>query len=192
MLNRKASNYLFYGIIVAILAVIFLIRVTTVGALDSRIETLKRDNILLQAQIDALEVTVEENQNAQIDQLYELYNQVPSYYSQAELTYFTVAQLEILGIDESNSVQRTVTIDRTLTFAPDSTFDTLRDDFEIVGVEVYFNTMTTDVIDDFIDLLYNADQVFIVNNIEYVVPDGENYIGVTIGFLAFYENEDAS
>ncbi len=57
-------------------------------------------------------------------------------------------------------------------------------------MQVYFTTLDADKIEEFIDLLYNSEQVFILDSIEYTTPDGVNYIGVTVNFLAFYEIEE--
>ena len=190
MLNRKISNYMFYAILVVIVASVLLIRSITLGNINDKIDQLKAANIILQMTNDNLEKTVEENKDIQINHLFELYGKVPNQFSQTELTYFTIAQLEAIGINESVDYQRSVYVDGELTFQADSTFGKLQEDFKIVEVQVYFTTLDTDVIEEFIDLLYNSEQVFIVNSIEYTSPDGFNYIGVTLNFLAFYELED--
>jgi len=190
MLNRKVSNYMFYAILVVIVGAILLVRSITLGNINEKIDQLKASNIILQVTNDNLEKTVEENKDIQINHLYELYGRVPNYFSQTELTYFTIAHLEDIGINESIDYQRSVYVDTDITFEVGSTFGNLQEDFKIVEVQVYFTTLETDVIEEFIDLLYNSEQVFIVNSIEYTSPDGFNYIGVTLNFLAFYELED--
>ena len=146
----------------------------------------------MQAQIRAIEEIVEDNNDVQIDHLYELYSQVPNYLSVTELSYYTTAQLELVGITELADMQREVLINQSVTFSDGTLFSDLQDDFRIVEVKVYFTTQDDLVIEEFLDLLYNADQVFIVNHIEYSSPDGENYIGVSIDFLGFYEKQDES
>jgi hypothetical protein len=189
MLNRKTSNYLFYGSLLLILAVVVLIRTVAVSSLNAGIEDVTLDNRTIQNQIDALEEIVQDNKDIQIDHLYDLYGQVPNIYNKTELTFYTIAQLELVGITENPETLRAVTVDDTVTFPVDTEFDDLQDDFLVVEVEVYFNTLSVDVVDEFIDLLYQSEQVFIVNSIEYYSPDGTNYIGVTVNFLAFYDVE---
>ena len=89
-------------------------------------------------------------------------------------------------------MQRSILVNQGVTFPIETIFNDLQADFKIVEVQVFFTTQDDSTIEDFIDLIYNSDQVFIVNNIEYFTPDGENFIGVSINFLAFYEKEDAS
>ena len=190
MLNRKISNYMFYAVLVVIVASVLLVRSITLGNINDKIDQLKAANIILQMTNDNIEKTVEENKDIQINHLYELYGKVPNQFSQTELTYFTIAQLEAIGINESVDYQRSVYVDGELAFETDWTFGILQEDFKIVEVQVYFTTLDTDVIEEFIDLLYNSEQIFIVNSIEYTSPDGFNYIGVTLNFLAFYELED--
>lgn len=192
MLNRKLTNYMFYGILIAIATIVFAIRTVTLGAINTRIEDLEVSNIALQLEIDNLEKIVEENKDNQINHLYELYNQVPNYFDQTELTLFTNAQLESIGINESFDDNTDVYIKIDREFIDGTLYGDLQDLFKIVEVQVEFNAMTTEILEQFIDLLYNAEQVFIVNLIDYSSPDGENYITVNISFLAFYELEDAS
>lgn len=192
MLNRKTSNYIFYGTLALILIVVFAIRMVTLTNLNANIEKIEKSNREIQDQIDDLKDQVQENKDVQIDQLYELYDMVPNFYSQTELTFYTIAQLEQVGITEHSDTLRSVTVDDQVTFPVESKFTEKQADFKIVEVEVYFNTYTVDVVDEFIDLLYQSDQIFIVNSIEYYSPDGENFIGVTVNFLAFYELEKES
>lgn len=192
MMNRKFSNYLFYIVLVIIAGGIFAVRSATIGNIDSKIASLETQNLLLQAQISNIEELVEDNNDVQIDHLYELYNQVPNVFSIADLTYYTTAQLELVGISENADMQRSVLINQGVTFSEDTIFRDLQTEFNVVEVQIFFTTQDDSVIEAFIDLLYNADQVFIVHNIEYFTPDGENFIGVSINFLAFYEKEDAS
>lgn len=192
MLNRKISNYLFYFSLIVIVGIVFLIRSVTIGNIDEEIDVLKRSNVLLQTQITYIEETVEDNNDKQIDHLYELYTQVPNNLSIIELSYYTTAQLELVGITEESSMLRSVSINPNVTFPPDTIFNNLEEYFNVVEVKVYFTTIDSETISDFIDLLYNSDQVFIINNIEFTTPDEENLIGINIDFLAFYDKEDES
>ena len=189
MLNRKTSNYIFYGSLALILLIAVVIRVVALGSLNSRIDIVTASNRTTQANIDALRDVVQENKTVQTDQLYELYGNVPNIYDQTELTYYTIAQLEVVGITENSETLRTVSVNPDVTFPVDTEFANIQEDFKVVEIEVYFNTYTVDVVDEFIDLLYESEQVFIVNSIEYYSPDGTNYIGVTVNFLAFYDVE---
>ena len=190
MLNRKLSNYLFYAILIAITGVVLLIRSVTLGGINDRIALLETSNITLQQQNDALETQVEQYKDVQINHLYELYGKVPSYYSQTDLTYYTIAQLELLGITEAVDFQRRVYVDAEITFEEESVFGLLSKEFKIVQVQVYFTTLDASLIEEFIDSLYNSEQIFIVDSVEYTTPDGVNYIGVKIDFLAFYDLEE--
>lgn len=190
MLNRKISNYLFYGILIVIIALVLLVRSITLGNINEKITLLENQNISLQAANNSLEIQVEDYKDIESDYLYELYRKVPSYFSETELAYFVIAQLESIGIDESFNSNRKITVDTKVSFPAESELGLLKDDFKIVEVQVYFNTLDSSVTDDFIDLIYGANQVFIINHIEYNTPDGVNYIGVSINFLAFYEKEE--
>ncbi len=194
MLSRKLSDYLFYGVLVIIVAVVFLIRTVTLGSLNDKIAQLERSNIAIQNQNDIIELQVEEYKDVQINHLYELYGKVPNFYSQSDLTYYTIAQLELVGITEEVDYQRSVYVNDVVVFEAGTEFDKLTDDFKVVEVQVYFNTLDDAVVKDFIDLLYASEQVFIVDSVEYTTPDGFNYIGVTLNFFAFYtlDEEDAS
>ncbi len=187
MLNRKISDYLFYAVLIIIVGIVFLIRSVTLGSVNDKIAVLEKSNISLQQQNDALELLVEQYKDVQIDHLYELYDRVPNYFSETDLTYYTISQLELIGVTEAVDSQRNVYVETDVNFDSDSIFVDLQDDFLIVKVQVYFTTLDIDVVKEFIDLLYASDQIFIVDNVEYTSPDGFNYIGVIINFLAFYE-----
>lgn len=192
MLNRKVSNYLFYFVLVAIVVVIVLVRIVTIGNLDDRISGLKLNNISLEAQITAIEEIVEDNNDIQLDHLFELYSEVPKHYSESELTKYTTAQLELVGITEEPDMQRDVLPNLGVTFGEGTIFGELQNEFKVVEVKVFFSTQDDTVIQAFIDLLYDADQVFVIHKIQFSSPDGENFIGVSIDFLAFYEKTDES
>lgn len=192
MLNRKLSNYLFYFLLVAIAISVFIVRSVTIGNIDEKIDTLETSNIILQAQIGAIEELVEDNKDTQISHLYELYNQVPNIFSRDNLIAYTEAQLELVNVTQAGDMQRNVELNEGVTFQEQSIFRDLQLDFKVVEIKVSFSTDDEDVIQEFIELLFNSDQIFIINHIEYFIPDGENYIHVAIDFLAFYEKEDAS
>jgi len=192
MLNRKISNYLFYGILVIIVVAVLLVRSITLGNINNKITSLEQQNTSLQTTNDNLEKQVEDYKDIESDYLYELYRKVPSYYSETELAYFVIAKLETIGIDESSDYNRNIYVNSEITFSADSPVGQYQDDFKIVEVQVYFNTLDSALIDDFVDLIYGANQVFIINNIQYNTPNGVDYVGVTINFLAFYEKEGIS
>ena len=192
MLNRKISNYLFYFFLVAIVLTVFAVRTVTIGGINDKIDTLETSNIILQAQIGAIEELVEDNKDIQISHLYELYNQVPNIFSRDSLIAYTDAQLELVEVTQAGDMQRNVELNEGVTFPGESAFSLLQLDFKVVEVKVSFSTDDEQVIQDFIELLFNSDQIFIINHIEYFTPDGEDYIHVSIDFLAFYDKEDAS
>ena len=193
MLSRKTSNALFYGTLILILTVVLLIRFVTLGTLNAKIEDVTISNTSVKTQIDELSTIVQENKNTQNDHLFELYKSVPQVYNKSILRNFTKAQLELVGIKDLEETSRSVDVFEgdEVTFPISSVFTVLQSKFKVVEVEVYFNTLRIDVVDEFIDLLYENQQVFIVNSIEYLSPDG-TLIGVTINFLAFYELEKES
>ena len=189
MLNRKMSDYLYYGSLVAIIAIVVLIRVVTLNNLNAKIDSLQASNVNLQDQIDTLEESVEENKDVQTDRLYELYDVVPGIFNATELTYKTVSILESLGINESDDTQRTIFVKTNPGFVAGSEFNTISEEYLVVEVQVYFNTNDADVISDLVDAIYNQEQMFILKDISYTTPDGEDFIGVTLNFFAIYDAE---
>lgn len=192
MLNRKTSNYIFYGTLILILAITLIIRTVVIGSLNSNVDSVTLKIRQTQAQIDNLKDTVQENKDVQVNHLYELYGKVPNLYNLEALVNYTYAQLEVVGVTDDNEILRNVSPNDQVTFDVDSEFYDIQKDFKVVEVQVYFNTLTIDLVDQFIDRLYESEQVFIVNSIEYYSPDGTNYIGVTVKFLAFYDVEEES
>ena len=187
MLNRKLSEYLFYGSLVLIVVVIFLIRITVLGNLNTQIDQTDASNISLETQITALEEVVQENKNVQTSNLYELYDIIPNVYSGTELVYTTVSILESLGVNESNDMQRTVFVENDPVFGGESIFTELALEYHMVEVQVFFTTTDADVVNNFIDALYQSEQLFIVRELDYNIPDGEDFIGISVSFLAIYD-----
>ena len=192
MLNRKISNYLFYLIFVGIIAIVYLLRSVMLGGLEDRIETLDNNNIILQAQIDNLEDTVQTNKYIQESHLYELYNQVPQKYSSTELTYLIIAKLELIGIDESLDFDRRIVLNPEVTFDGESALREISIEFDVVEVEITFETTDVLLISDLIDSLNASEHLFFINYVDFYIPDSETIVGVTINFLSFYEKEDLS
>ena len=61
MLNRKASNLIFYGSLLAITVIVVIIRFAMLGALDSKIADVESDSRFLQFLIDQVDEKVSEN-----------------------------------------------------------------------------------------------------------------------------------
>lgn len=187
MLNRKLSKYIFYGSLVSIFVVIFIIRASVLGNISERMERIDEKNISLAAQITSLEENVQDNKNVQTSHLYELYDIIPNVYSGTELIYLTVAILESLGVDASNDMQRTIFIDNNPAFGSDSIFLELSQKYYIVEVQVYFSTANPDIVNNFIDELYLSEQIFIVSNLDYDIVYSNDNPRVTVSFLAIYD-----
>jgi len=187
VLNRRLSNYIFYGILVLIVVIILLIRSVTLGVKLQDISDLERNNISLQKRIDLLEQTVQENKDVQTNDLYELYDIIPNIYSGPELENKTYAILESLGVNESDDMQRTVYVNEYVNLDGQTDFADLVDDYYVVEVRVSFTTVDVDVLANFIDELYNAEQLFIISDLNYTVPIDENFVEVQVHFYAIYD-----
>jgi len=187
MLNRKLSNYIFYGILALILVVVLLIRFFVLGNINDEISTLEANNISTQLEIDALSAQVQENKDVQTSQLYELYKVIPSIYSDTELTYKTVAILEELGINESYDNQRRVVVQPADSFTGDTELGAIAAKYSVIEVNVFFTTNDISIITDLLDTLYLDEQLLIVNDLSYTLPEDDNFVGVNITFFALYD-----
>lgn len=190
MLNRRLSQYIFYGSMALITIVVLLINYFLLGNINEKISKVNYENITLVAQIEELTEIVQDNKNAQTSYIYELYNQVPGIFNGTELTYETIAILETRGITESNDYGRQVFVNEKVSFSSDSIFYDLSENYKFVEVEVFFTTQNAQLVKDLLDDFYNNNQIFIVNEINYTVPDGEDYLGITIKLLTIYAVEE--
>ena len=186
MLNRKLSQYIYYGALAGIVVMILIIRSLTLGTLNTSIDEIKIDNIAFQKRIDNLEAIVQENKEVQTSHLYELYDIIPNVYSGTELTYKTVAILESLGVDESADMQRVVYVNQEVDLAVNPDFMEITRDYYVVEVQVVFTTTDADVVNDFIDALFNSDQLFVIEELNYIIPTDENFVEVQVYFYAIY------
>lgn len=196
MLNRKASNLIFYGSLLAITVVIVLIRFAMLGTMDSKIAAVESNSRYLQFLIDDVDTKVSENRGIQQDHLYELYNKVPESFDDDLLINYVVAKLELIGID-AGGFDRDVDLDLSPTFPSDSIFRDLQDDYYVVEVQVSFNMVDDPLtptinevektIEDFINIVHDSEQVFIISLVNFNDPDGGSEILIEINFLAFYK-----
>ena len=187
MLNRRLSEYIFYGSLALITIVILLINLVVMGNINEKIDSTNQSNINLAKEITALEEIVQDNRNVQTSHLFDLYNKVPGVFSGNELNLKTIALLEEIGITEETDTNRDVLVDQQVVFAQESIFYELSESYKFVEVEVFFTTDSSDYVVQFIDALYDSDQIFIVRNVAYNIPEGEDYLGITITFLAMYD-----
>ena len=193
MLSRKTSDILFYGIIVGIIGIIFLIRFMLLSNLDNRISQVENQNQILQMQITNVRTIVEDNKNQQLNNIYQMYEQIPAEYSRDSLNFYVLAKLEQVGVSEDLIMTRKVSINENKTFESTSDFREINTYFKIVEVNVTFSTTDINNIIDFIDEIYESEQLFIIDSLEYSAPADEfSSIPVTISFLAFYELETES
>ncbi|PAT02348.1 hypothetical protein CI105_03125 [Candidatus Izimaplasma bacterium ZiA1] len=190
MLSRKTSDILFYGIIIGIIGIIFLIRFMLLSSLDNRISQVENQNQILQMQITNVRTIVEDNKNQQLNNIYQMYEQIPAEYSRDSLNFYVLAKLEQVGVSEDLIMTRKVSINENKTFESTSDFREINTYFKIVEVNVTFSTTDINNIIDFIDEIYESEQLFIIDSLEYSAPADEfSSIPVTISFLAFYELE---
>ncbi|MCF7925756.1 MAG: hypothetical protein K9L26_04410 [Candidatus Izimaplasma sp.] len=190
MLNRKATNYIFYASLVVIIGLVFLVRSIALGNINSRNEAIHSENIRLQNQIEDLEILIADYRDVQTEDLYSLYNIIPNVFTAEGLTYKTVAILEELGVDESNDMQRTVYVNQDPTFPSESDLAIIDESYHVVQVEVFFTTQDETIVNGFIDALFDSDQLFIIRELDYDAPDGNNFVGVTVHFIAIYDLDD--
>ncbi len=189
MLNRKASNYIFYGILLGIALVILLIRLTLLGTINARIVKVETSSRQQQDQIDLVDEIVQENKNKQEAHLYELYTQVPAYFSSQELKFKTFAMAQNAEIYDDDFFQREVTVVTNPTFNTNSIYYELQQDFDIAEVTVTFNIdqSTETSLELMLRNIVDSEQIFIISDVNYQTPTGELYQEVSIQFLAFYE-----
>lgn len=187
MLSRKTSNMIFYAVLVAIVLVVVISRFIIIGSINNKIDETIASNRSLQNQIESLEIAVQENKDTASDHLYELYDKVPEVYNQEELVYYTVAQLELIGVTDDFEILRTINVNEEIEFSQFGSFYGTQDEFKVVEVSVYFNTLDLAVVDQFIDRLYSSEQIFVVNDIEYYNYTSGSFVGVTVNYLAFYK-----
>jgi hypothetical protein len=190
MLNRKLSNYIYYGTLALIAVIVLLVRLLLVGSINNEIDTLKQENTSLDAQITALNDEVQTYYNYQSDYIYDLYKQIPSNYSEDMLEFKIVSKLERLGISEDEDFQRKIFITPD-TVINDDSLSEYTDTYGYVEIQVSFLISDTQYIHDFLDSMYTDDQMFILDGVSYAIPEEgvEDVVTVTMSFIAFYADE---
>lgn len=186
MLNRRATNYIFYGILVGVIGLVILARFLLLGSINDINADTHQENISLQNQITDLEILVAENRDKQTEDLYLLFDQIPNSYSYESLENKTRAIFEKLGIDESDDYQRFIQIDDDPVIPADSVLEQYSASYKLVEVMVFFSSNESGLIPDMLDAIYENNQLFIVTNLNFDVGLGFDYTGTTVRFLAIY------
>ncbi len=191
MLNRKLSNYIYYGAIAFVIILIFIVRAIAVGSINGKIDDLEKQNIRLQAEITELNSIVQDNSDSQSAQIYELNKNIPNVYSENTLSYKVISKLERLGIDESVDTQRSVIINPVISIDAIESIKSFKNDYDFVEIQITFTTQDADDVYNFLDSMYNDDQLFILNRVSYNIPEDEEFVTVSISYIAFYDAEIA-
>lgn len=194
MLNRKLSDYIFIGIMLGILLFVLGIRTVALGAINNNILELEGSNITLSKRITKLETKVELYKDVQSDRLFNLYHNVPSYYSYNELYFNVLTQMYLVGINDTPEFNSKVTIEEEVGDVRIPGYDTINSGFKVVEVQLSFNVLSVSTVEDLLDNLYNSEQVFIVNAITFNIPDEilEDYVTVQLSFYTFYDIENGN
>jgi hypothetical protein len=188
MLSRKASDFIFYGIFAVIFLAVIFVRVSLINSVNDRIDSVEASNTTLELQITQIGTLVDENKNQQLNNLYQMYEKIPAEYDRTDLIFYTYAKLEQVGVNSAPEYSRYIEVDETVTFPPNSEFIDLQENFIIVEVQVSFTTLDVDQVIQFLDEIFNSEQLFIINSLEYNVPEDQfSLIGIEVSFLAIYE-----
>ncbi|MFK5884074.1 MAG: hypothetical protein QM489_07045 [Candidatus Izemoplasma sp.] len=188
MLSRKASDFIFYGIFAVIFLAVVFVRVSLINSVNDRIDSVEASNTTLELQIAQIGTLVDENKNQQLNNLYQMYEKIPAEYDRTDLIFYTYAKLEQVGVNSAPEYSRYIEVDETVTFPPNSEFIDLQENFIIVEVQVSFTTLDVDQVIQFLDEIFNSEQLFIINSLEYNVPEDQfSLIGIEVSFLAIYE-----
>jgi hypothetical protein len=188
MLNRKLSNYIYYGVVAFVVVLIFIIRIIAVGSINGKIEKLEKDNVTLQKQITDLNVIVQDNSTAQSAQIFDLYKQMPSVYSGDTLSNKVFSKLERLGITEAVEVERSVIINDVVSLSSIEQLKSFNGVYGFVELQISFNTNDANDVYNFLDSMNDDDQLFVLNRIFYAVPEVDEFVTVSISYFAFYDD----
>ena len=159
------------------------------GNMQAKIDELDSENARIQAQIIQLEQTVEENKDSDVAYLYELSDSISPNYSDTQLLYNTIALCELAGIGEDIDTQRTIDFNKDVTISGPSELQTFASAYNVVEVQVQFTTQDLSLISDFLNVIYDANQLYILNTIDYNFPEGNEFIAVNITYFTFYQPE---
>ncbi len=188
MLSKRLNDFIFIGIIAIVLISIFIARVLILGQMDDRIEDTEQRNIGIEEQIWQLEALVQANRHEQLPSMIEMYRYVPHQFDHGQLYYYISAMMELAGIPEGDPTYREIQIGSTpMTFPQGTPLREISQELNAHRVTVEFDILNVDAIYDFIEMLDESDQFFILHNLYFNMPDGQYYTRVTMTFVTFYE-----
>ncbi|MFP4287339.1 MAG: hypothetical protein ACLFRI_06520 [Candidatus Izemoplasmataceae bacterium] len=190
MLNKRTSDIIFVALMVVTVAVVFFVRVTLLSQVDTRIENTERNNQQLTSQIIAIERIVEDNRNQEIPSMVELHQEIPFNHDLEKLQLYIFAQLELAGIPNNQTTDRNVVISTSPTTYPeDSPLRVLTEEVDLYTILITFKTNDVDQIQVFLERVFDSEQLFIIQSVEYDLREGEE-ISVSIALAAAYTKSD--
>lgn len=186
MLNRKLSNYIYYGVVSLVIIIIFVVRIILLGSVNNNISDLEQENIKLQQEITALNEIVQDNSTSDSSQIYDLNKYIPNVYSGETLSNKIYSKLDRLGINESYDYNRSVTIDESVNLNGIEQFQSMISKYGCVEIEITFAIDNIDDIYSLLDSMNDDDQLFILNRVTYSLPEDDEFVNVTMSYYAFY------
>ncbi len=186
MLSKRASDIIFVGIMILVVIGIVVMRFIVLGTMDERIEEVESENQQIQDEIMGLQGMVGEHRDTEMPSRSELNQRVPAIFSEDQLRFYVNAQLELAGILDSQERSVDVEISQNPNISGGSYGDAANQ-FDIVRVGIDIETNDIDEVRQFIDQMYEINQVFVLQNIRYDVPDEDEYVELTVNLLTFYD-----
>ena len=186
MLSKRFNDLLFIVILLVAIGGVFLMRMLLLGNVDDRIESTRSDNTALETRINDITRLVDQHGQETLPSMAEMHRYVPSEYDRDQLLFYIMAQLEFSGISDVTDYNRNVSITENPAFPEGTEFRALSSELEAYRIQVQFNDTNIDTLHTFLQQMDEADQYFILQSIQYQLPDEET-VTFTINYVTFYK-----
>ena len=188
MLSKRVNDIIFIGIIIVVAVSIVFMRFVLINQIDENIDQLRRRNDELIQEIAVLRGNINRYKDIPAPTQVELHQAVPRNFDRNQLSLFITAEAIRAGITNEPEFNRTINVIATpavpTTDNPD--FQRLVNNFDLYIVNLRYEANSLDELYQFLDLLENAEQVFVIRTVSYQTPTDSGRIPIDLTFYAVY------
>lgn len=186
MLSKRFNDILFVLILIVAIGGVILMRFILLGNIDTRIESTVNDNNQIESRINTLQSLVSQHGEETLPSISELHMLAPEEYNRDQLSFYMMAQLEKAGISDVTSRQRSISISENVTFPQDSRFRQSSNYFDTYRIHIQFVSEDVDEVYNLINAMTETTQLFILQSVDYPIPNEGQPEIINIYFITFY------
>ena len=187
MLSKRTNDIIFIAIIVVVAVGMIFMRFTLINQIDDRIDRTRSQNETLVFEIASLTGDINRYRDSAAPSQVELYQVTPRSFNRNQLSLFITAEAFRAGITNEAEFNRSINVLTTrATPLENSPHHALLSHFDLYIVTITYQSDTLDELHTLLDLLDDAEQLFLIRSIDYNLSPTHDRIPITLTFYAVY------